>query len=540
MLFAAIVWAGACTSNQGTNEQTVAGSDSLAVAAPDTAMVAPAIEPPTVVKAEPEPETALPTTQAETRADVAPSKELPAKAFPKTKINLKKNPLNADWWAKLDEEWKTVFRKAAKFSGEPAPANFDSIFVMPELNAVKIKSTALEGLQPLIHLQRLNLMGSEVADVAVLGGLVALEKLNLTYSKVPKEKMDEFRQKYPKVQVLPMLDESWWKSVDKEWKKMLMAAAGLKTAPDLAGLQKIFLLEKIVADKKVVNAFFIKTLAPLEQLKNIRHLNLNNSQITDLAILQQLPKLEAVYLQGTKISDISALAQLPNLQELDISMTQVNTLEPLKGLKMLRKLNCYGTKITSLDPLKNLVNLTELNAFDLQINTLAPLQKLDNLQILQVSGTGISDVAPLAGLRRLKVLNVSETQVTKLDPLKNLVFLRELSFANTQVASLDVAKNMSNLTALKFAHTKVSSLDPISEHDQLTAIDLSHTQVSDLGPLINKAGLTAIWINGSEVKSIGPLLGLKLITTLDCAKMPIPAAELSKFRSSHPEAEVVQ
>jgi hypothetical protein len=115
--------------------------------------------------------------------------------------------------------------------------------------------------------------------------------------------------------------------------------------------------------------------------------------LTDLAPLQGLKQLTKLYLNNTPVQDLAPLQGLTQLTELFLNDTPVQDLAPLQGTKQLTTLSLRNT----------------------QVQDLAPLQGLKQLDWLDLDNTQVKDLAPLQGLKQLTYLDLTNTKVTKAD-----------------------------------------------------------------------------------------------------------------------------
>ncbi len=125
----------------------------------------------------------------------------------------------------------------------------------------------------------------------------------------------------------------------------------------------------------------------IQQLKNLRSLEVNDGNKMNLAVLTDLPMLEdfriwcnkaaskPAYLEPLTtlprlrrlsvasdmcLSDISALSKCASLEDLDFSVSRVKSLESLRALP-LRRLIMFGSDVTDLSPLAGITTLQLLD-----------------------------------------------------------------------------------------------------------------------------------------------------------------------------------
>jgi hypothetical protein len=131
------------------------------------------------------------------------------------------------------------------------------------------------------RLQRLSLLGTQVADITPLQDLENLKTLNLTGTPV----------------------------------------ADIAPLQGLENLQVLNLEGTRVAD-----------IAPLKNLENMWALNIAETPVADIAPLKGLENLQTLDLDRTQVADIAPLKALENLQTLDLTGTQAADLRPIADL----------------------------------------------------------------------------------------------------------------------------------------------------------------------------------------------------------------
>jgi len=100
----------------------------------------------------------------------------------------------------------------------------------------------------------------------------------------------------------------------------------------------------------------VRDIYLLEELKNLKFLNLLGNNISDISPLKNLTKLEKLSLSSNKISDISYLKDLKNLSELFLSSNQITDISPLYSLMGLKRLTNDGRDIWPMGPWQELLD----------------------------------------------------------------------------------------------------------------------------------------------------------------------------------------
>lgn len=103
----------------------------------------------------------------------------------------------------------------------------------------------------------------------------------------------------------------------------------------------------------------------LENLGNLRELNLDSNQIKEIAGLEKLTSLRKLSLRNNQIEEIKGLDSLTDLSELNLSN---NSIREIKGLDNLHKLKTLWLKSNEITEIKGLENLSQLTLVVLEDN----------------------------------------------------------------------------------------------------------------------------------------------------------------------------
>ncbi|MCP4248446.1 MAG: AAA family ATPase [bacterium] len=208
----------------------------------------------------------------------------------------------------------------------------------------------------------------------------------------------------------------------------------------------------------------------LDNLRQVRELDLRNAELSDLKPLSALTGLQELDLRFAEISDVDLahLSALTGLQSLQLSYTPITGagLAHLSALTGLQTLDLDGTSITDAG-LAHLSALTGLQSLDLRHAPitdagLAHLSALTGLQSLELVGTQITDagLAHLSPLTGLQLLMLGITQITDagLGHLSALTGLQTLDLRTTQITDAGLARlsGCAKLETLATDDTKVT------------------------------------------------------------------------------------
>jgi Leucine-rich repeat (LRR) protein len=251
----------------------------------------------------------------------------------------------------------------------------------------------------------------------------------------------------------------------------------------------------------------ISALAGLKQLRTLRvgAYTLPDSRsratypLADISPLKNLTALEELQLFATKISDVGPISSMRELRYLGISATDVSDLTPLHNLQSLETFAAWGTEISILDPISNSPKLSILVVSDTSVSDVRALGRLTQLNRLSLGNTRVADVAPLADLIRLKTLDLNSTRVTSIKPLANCINLENLDLSYTKISDITALAGLSNLQALNLIQSGVTDLRPLANLSKLRSLYLRNTPVTDVTVLKGLAGLKSVDLTGTKV-----------------------------------------
>jgi Leucine-rich repeat (LRR) protein len=356
---------------------------------------------------------------------------------------------------------------------------------------------------------------------------------------------------------------NWWSRLSYEWQTILRKKIDLTDSVTLDDIRKMTSIEEL----DFSNNRYIQSFEPLSQLKNLKILNLSNTNTDDLTPIRNLTDLIDLNLSHTSIrdlsplkysgnlvklnisntgvSDIGVVQRMPKLQSLQLNTCQVSDFSAIAGLSELTFLNLSATKLSELTPVQNLPQLTELNVSKTLIVDLVPLQGLKNLKTLICDSTQIQNVSALAGLENLKILQANYTLISDLQPLHKLNHLEKVYCDKTSINKNSAdAFMLSNPGVLVVydSHDLKSWWDALSPEWQdviskearigrnptkeelarvgtIDSINISGiNRITDLEPLRRFQKLRVIIANKTAIQELSPISGQFGINYLDISE----------------------
>ncbi len=347
------------------------------------------------------PPPAVQDSSSQTPKPFAPRDFVPAERF--KILVLEANPAlsQEDVQIESDAEGRVLKAKIAS----PALKNLDPLTrvsnTLTELLIPQCQASQWTPIASLTLLERLDLSGSAISDLAPLRALSRLSLLNLNNTRVR----------------------------------------------DLSPLRTLPLRELELAETK---AF---AFDPLRSLR-LNRLNLSNTSFNDLSLLREMP-LQDLDLSGCKVFDFTPLRRF---QLLSLSVADTGFRDPACLTEMsLQHLNLANSKISDLSAMRRLP-LLSLDISRTTIRDLTPLREVSTLRRLRFDQCRIKDLSPLTGLS-LEALACNDTLVDDLSPLKGMR-LAEVEAARTPLTSITVLAGMP-LQRVLLSQTRVSDLEPL-------------------------------------------------------------------------------
>jgi len=351
------------------------------------------------------------------------------------------------WWASLSEDWKNIFRKQIKLSGNPTK----------------------EELQELVNLSIIDISGySNINSIEPIRKLINLKELRMPKTSVSS--LEPIRELFD----LRILDASNTKitSIDP-----------LVNARNMESLN--------------ISSTNVTKLDALKNLRNLSVLKFSRTQVQNVEVLNAISSLQTVHANQTSVQtqDIENFVR-NRPQCLVVYRTQelndwwMNLQEGWKDIfNSIEKIE----KSPSEEQLHRLTRIEVLKfSENYQISDLEPLRKMIYLKELRFSDTNISNLLPIAQNSSLEILQCSNSPISNLDVLSNFEKLKVLDCRFTKVKSLKAVSKLKNLEQLNISGTKVRWLSPLKTSQNLIRIEMHNTRVILLSALKNMQNLKVL------------------------------------------------
>lgn len=285
---------------------------------------------------------------------------------------------------------QAVRNELGRASGE---LTCSDLALLEGLDARESGVAELEGLQYANRLTYLQLNGNEVSDLTPILGLHQLTGLGLDGNPVPDHG------------VLAGFTDLWYLSVGEA------GVTDLSFVEGMTGLTRLYAWNDQIED-----------LGPVAALSNLEVLHVQGGEqgYDDLAPLAGLTQLVDLSVGGPPLVDDAvwpALENLTNLRALELWDAAVTDTTALSGLTSLEHLDLSGSDIESLAFVGDLPELTSLWVGHTQVSDPSPLAGATSLVDLDLRELGIDDLAFLGGLEELSFVDLRYNHVTSLAPL---------------------------------------------------------------------------------------------------------------------------
>ncbi len=339
----------------------------------------------------------------------------------------------------------------------------------------------------------------------------------------------------------------WWEVLDPHWQAYFKERFAVG---EYDSINVDLLYQFVEVDSLDISGTdSLLNLSPMEAMRNLKYVNLSNTQITELGPISNVTFLEYLDVSNTPTSDIQFIKYSDRLKHLDISKTQITDISELVNLKSIRSLRMEETPVLSFavlnefDSLKslyiaqsgfnnteNIKNLSNLENLDLSKNYLinfSQLSDLASLKNLNLSQTNIQDLSPLAGLENLEVVDITGTQISDISALNGKTELNKVLADETKL-SVPASDNFirKNPKVLLIHHVKdlESWWAGLSDAWKATlkkanpGITNDHPSVETLTSTI---GLEELDLSGAGVESLNPITRFVKLTKVDFSDNPV-------------------
>ncbi|MEE8575695.1 MAG: hypothetical protein V3T31_00435, partial [candidate division Zixibacteria bacterium] len=231
------------------------------------------------------------------------------------------------------------------------------VLLIDSLNAETRNIADLTGLQVLVNLNRLELMGNQITDLTPLMPLSSLTILDL-YNNLVTE-----------LTPLSSLGSLTY---------LRLGANQVSNVTPLSVLTSLNTL--MISSGQIVN------IGPLSTLVNLTYLRLDYNDIVDLSPIGLLPNLTQLHMFGNQITNLLPIVNLTTLTHLGLGDNQISNLAPLTSLPNLNRLFIWDNSVTDLSVLVNHTGIATGDHIYVATNPLSDFAILNQIGSLRAKG----------------------------------------------------------------------------------------------------------------------------------------------------------
>lgn len=466
-----------------------------------------------------------------------------------------------------------------------------SLEALQSLNKLKVlycNNTMVNDLTPLSALKNLEILYCENSEITSLNGLELLPNLKKVYcdnSLLGRQKAIDFMKEHPHILVVYESKQlqMWWDEIPETWKNIFAEIVELDSIPTKEQLHKITTIKEI----NLAGNTLIKSLLPLEKLKNLQKLNASNTSITSLDGIGEAREMRVLNISNTRIQQLYAIESLNLIEDLALSFCPVNDLTPLNRLVNLKQLSIDNTLVENIKALEELQNLRYLNADKTQVNqqqfedfielkkdilliyqsddlntwwiylpsswktifnkhmgwTHEPktedLHKLIQIRNLEIKENRlVNSLKPISKLKHLRTIKINDTRITDVSPLRNLSYLREIDLSRNPITELGSLQQLINLEFIYLNNTLIDNLEWLLGLAQIKILDISGTEIKNLKELNNVVHLEKLIAYNTKISNIKPLEGLPDLILLKIYNSRVSEKKILAFTQKHPNCDI--
>lgn len=265
----------------------------------------------------------------------------------------------------------------------------------------------------------------------------------------------------------------------------------------LTNLTELFLPDAIQSELHYVSA-----------LQKLSNLIITGSRPTseDLTMIAGLPALESLTLYECGLSTVAPLEQAKNLKYLDLRQNSIRNLAPLAQMTQLQQLYLSNNAVVELSQLSGLTALKTLDVSYNNLTSLDPIGSISGLEVLTASYNQLTSVTVLGNLRQLRELELSQNALTDVLALANCTRLEKLDISNNSISDITGLSNLVNISRLDFAYNLVTALPVFATDCPLVTVDGSYNQIADLTALAGLPYLNNVLMDyNPEIADLLPL-----------------------------------
>jgi Leucine-rich repeat (LRR) protein len=240
----------------------------------------------------------------------------------------------------------------------------------------------------------------------------------------------------------------------------------------------------------------VRRLDGIEQLSELRWLDLSRNPIADATPLAGNAKLIRVTLAHTELSTLDGLGGLPDLEDLDVYGSRVLSVAAIAGSPALRSLDLGLCHVRELEPLATLARLESLTLGN-------PLLHISRRSVKLIPQPVALDLGPLTQLSSLRQLRLYGLKLESVSLFAELVGLEELVLERCEIADeLTELPRLPRLELLDLRSCAVPNLAPVAALPRLRVLHLDEAKLADLSPLGGCVSLEVLTLRDTSLGAV--------------------------------------
>jgi internalin A len=236
----------------------------------------------------------------------------------------------------------------------------------------------------------------------------------------------------------------------------------------------------------------IRRLRGIEQLSELRWLDLSRNPLLGIAELGSNTKLIRLSLAHTEVSTLTGLAGLPDLEDLDLSGSRVVSVDAVAALPSLRSLDLGQCIVARLDPLSHLSKLESITLG-------SPAVRIGRI-LTSIPEPIDLDLAPIQQLHALRQLRLFGLRIDSLARLTELIGVEELLIEYGQIRDgLLGLPSLPRLEVLSLSYCEIGDLAPLTQLPRLRVLQLGGKNYRDFSALEGCESLESLSLRDIEL-----------------------------------------
>jgi len=455
---------------------------------------------------------------------------------------------------------------------------------LEKLNLGKCSIKEIKGLHTLTNLRELDLHGNyQIKGFEELKNLKNLEKLNLANCGLKEIQGLDNLINLRELNLENNYNIKGFKGLNnlKNLEKLNLSSNGIDEILDLNALVKLKYLDlssnyikeislgtiKKLLELNLSNNGSLKEIKGLENLINIKKLNLNECSFSDLQVIQYLTDLRELYLYSNDVTTIKGIKNLINLEILDLDYNEITEIEELENLTNLKKIyliwnpipkeelkqieihlnkkGCLFIKsvkgkyrrilpvdykldlsnkgfksIEKIEGLKELTNLKELDLSKNRISSINGLESLVNLEVLIMRDKNTTKYIsflkdPWDDVTYPKGKTIHYPEIKEIRGLDNLVNLKKLDLSEKDISEIKGLENLVNLEKLILKDNKIRVIKGLDNLKKLQKLDLKNNEIKTIKGLDNLEKLRKLYLGNNKIIKMQGLDSLSSLEILN-------------------------